>query len=47
MEALMNIRKRIARAFRRLARGTAEKAAYAATIRFYRSSGQAWAKQLG
>ena len=43
----MNIRKRIARAFRRLARGAADKTAYAATIRFYRSSGQAWTKQLG
>jgi hypothetical protein len=47
MEALMNIRKRITRAFRRMAGGAAQKAAYAATIRFYRSSGQAWAKQLG
>jgi hypothetical protein len=30
-----------------MARGVAAKAAYANTVRFYRSSGQAWARQLG
>lgn len=40
-------RKLIAEAFRRMARGADGKAAYASTVRFYRSSGQQWAKQLG
>jgi hypothetical protein len=40
-------RKAVAAAFRRMARGVAAKAAYANTVRFYRSSGQAWARQLG
>ena len=29
-----------------MARGTSDKAAYAATVRFYRSGGQAWTRQL-
>jgi hypothetical protein len=40
-------RKQIALAFRRMARGANAKAAYAAAVRFYRSSGKEWAKQLG
>jgi hypothetical protein len=40
-------RKRVAEAFRRMARGADGKAAYASTVRFYRSGGQEWAKQLG
>jgi len=43
----VRMRARVLKAFRRAARGAAAKAAYAATVRFYRSSGQAWAKQLG
>jgi hypothetical protein len=41
------IRKLIAEAFRRMARGTDGKSAYASTVRFYRSAGQDWTKQLG
>lgn len=40
-------RKRIIEAFRRMARGLDGKSAYASTVRFYRSGGHAWAKQLG
>ena len=40
-------RRRIAQAFRRMARGVDLKSAYASTVRFYRSGGHAWAKQLG
>ncbi len=40
-------RRRIAQAFRRMARATDLKSAYASTVRFYRSGGQPWAKQLG
>jgi hypothetical protein len=43
----MNQRKQVARAFRRMARGVVEKAAYARTIGFYRSSGHAWVERLG
>jgi hypothetical protein len=45
--AAKRIRARVVRAFRRMARGTAGKAAYATTVRFYRSGGQAWTRQLG
>jgi hypothetical protein len=41
------MRARVFNAFLKAARGAVEKTAYAATVRFYRSSGQAWAKQLG
>jgi hypothetical protein len=41
------LRAGVLAAFRRMARGVADKAAYASTIRFYRSGGQAWTKQLG
>ena len=37
---------RIIRAFRRMAGGVKAKAAYAATVSFYRSSGHAWTRQL-
>ena len=40
-------RKVIAAAFRRMANGIEAKTAYAITVRFYRSSGQEWAQQLG
>ena len=40
-------RARVAKAFRNMARGAADKTAYAATVRFYRSGGQAWTRQLG
>jgi hypothetical protein len=40
-------RKAIAAAFRRMANGVEAKTAYASTVRFYRSSGQEWAQQLG
>ena len=44
----MTIKRRaVAAAFRRMARGVEAKAAYANTVRFYRSSGQEWAQQLG
>ena len=39
-------RSTVVKAFRRMAGGAGDKSAYAATIRFYRSSGQAWTKQL-
>jgi len=41
------LRARVASAFRDMASGRADKAAYASTVRFYRASGQEWAKQLG
>ena len=40
------IRRRVAEAFRRMARAADGKSAYASTVRFYRSSGQPWTKQL-
>jgi hypothetical protein len=40
------IRTRVAAAFRRKARGVEAKAAYAASVRFYRSGGQPWTRQL-
>lgn len=46
-EMSRQLRARVVRAFRRMARGSAAKAAYAATVRFYRSGGQAWTRQLG
>jgi hypothetical protein len=36
----------VAEAFRRIANGVADKAAYASTVGFYRSGGHAWVKQL-
>ena len=41
------MRASVVKAFRRMARGLPGKAAYAATVRFYRSGGQAWTRQLG
>ncbi|MCI3953375.1 MAG: hypothetical protein K0R53_2875 [Burkholderiales bacterium] len=40
-------RRRVAAAFRRMARGVEPKRAYASTVGFYRSSGQEWTRQLG
>lgn len=39
-------RKRVAEAFRRMARATDVKSAYASTVRFYRSGGKPWTRQL-
>jgi len=39
-------RARVFKAFRQAARGAAQKAAYAATVQFWRASGHAWARQL-
>ena len=41
------MRSTVVKAFRRFARGAADKAAYAATVAFYKSTGHRWAKQLG
>lgn len=40
-------RNRVISAFRRMARAVRNKDAYASTVRFYRSGGRAWARQLG
>lgn len=40
-------RRTVAAAFRRMANGMQDKAAYANTIGFYRASGQEWVKRLG
>jgi hypothetical protein len=40
-------RRTVAAAFRRMANGVQDKAAYANTVGFYRASGREWAKQLG
>ncbi|HEU4352920.1 MAG TPA: hypothetical protein VFR66_13710 [Burkholderiales bacterium] len=40
-------RKAVAAAFRKMAHGVENKAAYANTVDFYRASGQEWAKSLG
>ena len=40
-------RRTVAAAFRRMAHGVKDKAAYANTIEFYRASGREWTKQLG
>ena len=40
------MRARVFNAFLTAAGGAAQKAAYKATVRFYQSAGQAWAKQL-
>ena len=40
------MRKRVASAFRRMARGVDMKTAYASTVEFYRSGGQPWTRQL-
>ena len=43
----MTIKRRaVAAAFRRMAGGVEARAAYQNTVRFYRASGQAWARQL-
>jgi hypothetical protein len=40
-------RRKIATAFRRMAGGVDARAAYAASISFYRAAGPEWAKRLG
>ena len=40
-------RRQVAAAFRHMARGVEERAAYGRTIGFYRASGQAWVDGLG
>ena len=42
----VRMRARVFKAFLKAARGAAQKAAYAATVRYYQSAGHAWAKQL-
>ena len=39
-------RRTIAAAFRLMANGVENKAAYASTVDYYRASGQEWAKRL-
>jgi hypothetical protein len=39
-------RKAVAAAFRKMANGVENKAAYASTVEYYRSSKQEWAKSL-
>jgi len=45
--ALRSVRTRVARAFRQMAHGVGEQAAWASTVAFYRAGGQAWTEQLG
>ena len=40
-------RASVARAFRAMARGAAKRAAWAATVAYYRSGLREWTKQLG
>ena len=42
-----SLRARVAGAFRQMAHGVADEAAWASTTAFYRSGGQAWTRQLG
>ena len=42
-----NARASVAAAFRQMANGVAEKAAWAATIAYYRSGLREWTRQLG
>lgn len=42
-----SLRARVATAFRQMAHGVREQAAWASTLAFYRSGGQAWPKSLG
>jgi hypothetical protein len=42
-----SVRGRVATAFRQMAHGVRERAAWASTLAFYRSGGQVWTKQLG
>lgn len=45
--ARRSVRARVATAFRQMAHGVREQAAWASTLAFYRSGGQVWTKQLG
>ena len=42
-----SLRARVATAFRQIANGVREQAAWASSIAFYRSGGQEWTRQLG
>lgn len=42
-----SLRSRVAVAFQRMANGVTQGAAYARSVRFYRSTGYPWAKALG
>jgi hypothetical protein len=42
-----NLRALVAAAFRQMAHGVREQAAWASTVAFYRAGGQAWTQQLG
>ena len=42
-----SLRARVATAFRQMANGVREQAAWASSIAFYRSGGQEWTRQLG
>lgn len=44
--AARSARASVAEAFRRMANGVGDKAAYAKTVAFYRSGGQEWTLQL-
>lgn len=46
-QAAAGFRRRIAAAFRRMARGVDVKTAFAHTKAFYRRAGGAWARSLG
>lgn len=46
-QAARSARRSVAAAFRLMANGVADRAAWAQTLAFWRSSGQAWAAQLG
>jgi len=41
------LRARVATAFRQMAHGVREQAAWASTLEFYRAGGQPWTEQLG
>ena len=45
--ARRSVRVRVAAAFRQMAHGVREQAAWASTLAFYRAGGQAWTWQLG
>ena len=42
-----NLRASVASAFRQMARAAGMREAYASVVRFYRSGGQQWTRQLG
>jgi hypothetical protein len=42
-----SLRARVAGAFRQMANGVEDRAAYAATVAFFRAAGHDWTRQLG